>query len=120
MLRLGAAEASSLRAWLNREPGLRGRVTLRQEPSAQDRMGSLLHTVVVALGSGSAALLARSLPLWIKQRRSDVTIELSIGDRTARIEASHLEPERARRLVEEALTQLPPSENQNSTPSPRD
>lgn len=111
VLRLSAAEASSLLAWLDREPGLRGRVTRGQEPLAPGRMGSVLHTIVVTLGSGgSVALLARSLPLWIKQRRTEVTIELSVGDRTAHIEANHLEPEHARQLIEEALAHLSTSE----------
>ncbi|MFJ9248901.1 hypothetical protein [Streptomyces sp. NPDC101776] len=76
---------------------------------------------VVTLGSGdSAALLARSLPLWIKQPHTEVTIELGVGDRTARIEANHLEPEHARRLMEEALTHLSTPELEGSASDPQD
>lgn len=56
-------------------------------------MGSVLHTIVVTLGSG--------------------------GDRTARIEANHLEPAHARRLMEEALTHLSTPEVEGSASDPQ-
>ncbi|MFJ9248902.1 hypothetical protein [Streptomyces sp. NPDC101776] len=42
VLRLSAAEASSLMAWLDREPGRRGRVTRGQELLAPGLMGPVL------------------------------------------------------------------------------
>ncbi|NDZ77081.1 hypothetical protein G3I19_00795 [Streptomyces sp. SID10853] len=73
-----AAELASLHQWLAREDALRGRVRIEQRPIGAEHMGALADTLVVAVGSGGAgAVLARSVSVWLQQRRSDVTVEVT-------------------------------------------
>ncbi|MGW6688704.1 effector-associated constant component EACC1 [Streptomyces sp. NPDC054961] len=73
-----------LREWLGNEVELRGRIKLVLGPQDPEHMGSgALEGLLLSLGSGAAGALARSLPLWIRQQRSGVEIELtsSAGDK---------------------------------------
>ncbi|MCG7523283.1 hypothetical protein MHW47_02290 [Streptomyces sp. OfavH-34-F] len=76
-------EVESLRRWLEVEAGLRGLVGVERPPVGTGQMGSLTDTLTVALSAGSAAtVLARSLTTWLRQRRSDVRIDITAGDGT--------------------------------------
>ncbi|MGK5546688.1 effector-associated constant component EACC1 [Streptomyces sp. URMC 127] len=61
--------------WLTREDQLRGDLTLRREPAVPGQMGGMLEALAVTVGSsGAVAVLARSLSVWLVQRKSDVRI----------------------------------------------
>jgi hypothetical protein len=71
-------ELRNLTAWLKAEDDLRGRVALTGAPPAPGEMGSLADVVTVALSSGGAiTVLAGSVAVWLRQRRSDITIEIT-------------------------------------------
>lgn len=79
----------SLHRWLQEEDELRGRVSLLTAGPAVEEMGSLLEGLAVALGSGGAiTVLAKSVSVWLTQRHSDITVEVSHGDRTVKVTAN--------------------------------
>ena len=83
-----------LRAWLLDEPELRGRISpLRSAPDPGHMSGGVLEALVVASGSGVVGVLARSLPIWLRQQRSE------------RIKASNVRNIEA--LIQETLDQPP-------------
>lgn len=68
-----AAEVASLSEWLGREAVFRGRVQLERQPFEPGHMGAIADTLTVALGAGGAVtVLASSVSVWLRQRRSDV------------------------------------------------
>ncbi|MFF4490023.1 hypothetical protein ACFY0F_26610 [Streptomyces sp. NPDC001544] len=71
---------AGLKAWLEDEPELRGRVRLVPTAPEPGAMGGAFDQLVVMLGSGGALALARSLPVWLRQRRSSVDITMSRPD----------------------------------------
>lgn len=73
-------ESTSLLEWLDAEPDLRGRVTREQRPPAQGEMGALSDVLVAVVTGGGVTALARSVQLWLRQRRADVKIELERSD----------------------------------------
>jgi hypothetical protein len=76
-----ATELASLREWLGRESELRGRVVTERAPIGPNQMGAVLDTLAVALGSGGAiTVLANSVAVWLRHRRSDVKIEVTAPD----------------------------------------
>ncbi|MDT0267257.1 hypothetical protein RM844_13275 [Streptomyces sp. DSM 44915] len=77
----GARELASLRRWLAAEAGLRGAVDVERRPVGTGEMGALADTLTVALGAGGAVtVLAGSLSGWLRQRRSDVRIDITASD----------------------------------------
>lgn len=75
------SELFSLRDWLVREREFRGRVDIvGPEPKPGD-MGQLADVLMVTLASGGAvSVLARSVSVWLEQRRSTLTVEIIDGD----------------------------------------
>lgn len=72
------ASLESLFDWLRHEDVLRGHLQLRPSAVTSDAMGALDDALTVALGGGgAAAVLARSLTEWVKQRTSDVRLTLT-------------------------------------------
>ncbi|GAA2781767.1 hypothetical protein GCM10010470_14630 [Saccharopolyspora taberi] len=68
-------EFQSLHEWLRREDELRGLVSVDRPPIRSGEMGALSDTLVVSVSSaGAITVLARSLSVWLRQRRSDVKI----------------------------------------------
>src|SRR2546429_2700022 len=67
--------------WLERDPGLRGRVRPLMRPPASDELGGVADGIQVALGAGGGlAVLASSLRVWFAQpRRSDVQLRIDDG-----------------------------------------
>jgi hypothetical protein len=82
-------ELASLDHWLRDEPALRGKVGRRGAPPRADEMGAFTEALVVALGGGGAgAVLAESIVLWLRQRRSDVKIVIRRGDAEVRLDVT--------------------------------
>jgi hypothetical protein len=83
--------AGLLLDWLRREPELRGAVTARHLPGPQGSMGALAEVVVALGSSGAAAVLARSVHVWLTQRRSDVSVIVSgPGGRRVHVEVKRV------------------------------
>ncbi|MDQ3789503.1 MAG: hypothetical protein M3422_19945 [Actinomycetota bacterium] len=96
-----AGELLSLRDWLLREDELRGRVSLSSEIPGPDEMGALADALLIGVGGG-LGVLARSLPIWLAQRRSDVEIEIEDpGGRQVRLNATRVAD--AEKLLKEVL-----------------
>ncbi|MFI7526484.1 hypothetical protein [Nocardia salmonicida] len=74
-------EVTSLREWLGRESLLRGHIHVELEPIRPGEMGGLENILVVAVGSsGAATVLARSVTVWLQQRRSELRVEITGRD----------------------------------------
>jgi Effector Associated Constant Component 1 len=74
------ADLESLSDWLMREPELRGRVRLRSATASPGFMGGDTAVQVVAAVAGAStvwAALARSLSVWLTQRRGEVSITVT-------------------------------------------
>lgn len=94
-------ELASLDQWLRDEPLLRGKVDRRRPAPRAGEMGALTDALVVALGGGGVgAVLAESVTLWLRQRRSDVKIVIKRGESEVRLDVTQT-PDAAR-LVEVA------------------
>lgn len=81
-----------LAAWLQREPELRGAVSVGGELSSDD-LGPGYDLLTVALGGGGAiTVLAASLKTWLSQpRRSDVRITINAPNgRSVEIDAKRV------------------------------
>lgn len=98
---------SGLQQWLKNEPELRGRIRqLRASPDPGHMGGGALEALSLTLGSGTLGVLARSLPIWLRQQRSEVEIEVSRADGdTVRIKADGVRD--AESLIRETLGQSP-------------
>lgn len=74
-------ESQSLRDWIGRESLLRGRVRAEHQPIQPGEMGALEQVLIVTLGSGGAVtMLARSVTMWLQQRRSELRVEVTAPD----------------------------------------
>jgi hypothetical protein len=95
----------TLESWLRDEPELRGRVRpLRAAPRAGEMSGGLVEALAVTLSTGVSAALVRSLPVWLRQRRSRVEIVLKKdGGETVRVTADNLRHGDAEELIRKAL-----------------
>jgi hypothetical protein len=73
------AEVRSLHDWLRSEHDLhQSRVELTSPRIRDGEMGAGLEVVTVALGSGGAiTVLANSLSVWLRNRGTDLTFEIS-------------------------------------------
>ncbi|WP_273940112.1 effector-associated constant component EACC1 [Kutzneria chonburiensis] len=79
-------ELRSLHQWLQQEDELRGQVTLENAPPVPGEMGTLADALVVAVGSGGAiTVLANSITVWLRQRKSAVTVKLTENGRTVEV-----------------------------------
>ncbi|WP_206790721.1 hypothetical protein [Amycolatopsis sp. MtRt-6] len=83
-----------LLTWLRAESELRGRLELTGGAPAPGEMGAVADVLTVALGGGgAAAVLARSLSTWLRQQRSDTTIEITTdgdGARSVKVTAQRV------------------------------
>ena len=105
------ADRESLCDWLRNEPELRGRLQLSAAPTPDGTMGAptdLVVQVSAALAGASAiwAALAKSLSVWLVQRRSDLTITVTGPDgRKVSVSAKRaVDPEQILRRVLETTT----------------
>src|SRR2546430_9669736 len=70
-------ELGSLRRWLSAEPEFGGRVRLEPAPVQPGQMGALADALQVALsGDGALTVLAGSVAVWLRQRRSKLTVKI--------------------------------------------
>lgn len=76
-------EYVSLRDWLAREPQFRGGIQAEGRPVEPGSMGALEDVLMVALGSGgTATVLAKSVSVWLQQRRSGLSVKMTAPDGT--------------------------------------
>ncbi|GAA2114365.1 hypothetical protein GCM10009759_58610 [Kitasatospora saccharophila] len=88
-------ETAALWEWLRGEPQLRGLVRAVPAPPAEGELGGAVDLLQVAAGaSGVAGVLARSLTVWLRTRRSHlrVTVTRADGGGTTTVEVSNLDP----------------------------
>jgi hypothetical protein len=81
----GAAEVqdelSSLRRWLGDEAEFRGRVRVERAAVGPGEMGGLIDALSVSLASGGAlTVLAGSVSVWLRQKRSTLTVRIVNAD----------------------------------------
>jgi hypothetical protein len=70
-------ELSSLREWLSAESELRGRVKLERAPIQDGHLGALSDALQVALShDGALTVLAGSVAVWLRQRRSKLRVKI--------------------------------------------
>lgn len=104
-------DSESLWDWLRNEPELRGRLQLSTAPTPDGAMGAPTDLVIqvsaVLAGAGAVwAALARSLSVWLVQRRSDLTITVTGPEgRKVSVSAKRVaDPEQLLRSVLETTT----------------
>ncbi|MFD5092783.1 hypothetical protein ACFWMR_19435 [Amycolatopsis thailandensis] len=98
-------ELRELMRWLSTEDELRGRLTLAGAAPVPGAMGNPADRLVVTLGVGAAAVLARSLAIWLHQRRSVITVEIATTEgrgRSVTVTAHRMSD--AESLIKNALT----------------
>lgn len=71
------SDAESLRDWLRSEPQLRGHLRQGETQALAGAMGSFTELIVGVISSGAATVLARSLQVWLAQRRADVKLNIA-------------------------------------------
>jgi hypothetical protein len=80
-------ELASLYAWLQHDDEFRGRVTAVAGELRPGDMGGVTETLLVALGGGGAAsALISAVGGWLTARRTKLTVEITDGDRSRRVE----------------------------------
>ncbi len=98
-----ADQLASLYAWLQRDDELRGRVRSVAAEFKPGDMGGVTETLTVALGSGGAvAVLAGTLSAWLSARRTRISVEITDGDSSRRVEIDSANASAAARLLREA------------------
>ncbi|MEC3981626.1 effector-associated constant component EACC1 [Amycolatopsis sp. H20-H5] len=105
----GGDELSSLLDWLRQEDELRGRVRPLSVTPELGHMGGAGDALTVALGGGGAiTVLVASISVWLRNRRSDVNVEVTIGDRKVSLDVKRFkaDPAGVRELVEAASQAL--------------
>jgi hypothetical protein len=96
---------SDLLDWLWQEDELRRRVRRSETSPRPGEMGALAETLTVAVGGGGAlTVLLASVSSWIRTRRSDVTVEITVGKKKISIDAKRInaDAESLQKLIIEA------------------
>jgi hypothetical protein len=70
------SDVESLTDWLRSEPELRGYLRQGETPGPDGAMGASTELIVGVVSSGAATALARSLQVWLAQRRADVKLHV--------------------------------------------
>ncbi|MFC6081546.1 effector-associated constant component EACC1 [Sphaerisporangium aureirubrum] len=107
----------SLWEWLSGEPELRGRLTSSTASPRRDTMGVAVEFVVaVASGLGALNALSRSLVAWLREQRSDVTVEVTgPGENKVTLTAARIKPADAERMLERAFQLSQEEKNPDAT-----
>ncbi|MCX4774986.1 hypothetical protein OG322_40620 [Streptomyces sp. NBC_01260] len=80
----GGEKLRSLRGWLVDSQELRGRVDSVERPPKTGTLGPVLDALSVALGpAGAASAFATGLIAWLRTRRGDVQIKVTLPDRSS-------------------------------------
>ncbi|MFG1845880.1 effector-associated constant component EACC1 [Micromonospora carbonacea] len=103
-----ADDLRSLRQWLTDTEELRGRAQSKESPPPVGTLGPVLDALLVALAPGAAVTaLATTLVAWLRNRRSDVRIKVTLKDgRSLELDAkrvSNLDSEALRRQMDEIV-----------------
>src|SRR5262249_1215697 len=107
------SELLSFRAWLSREPELRGRVRMMQPQPRPGQMGAAANAVAVSLAAEAVPTFGRTLLTWIQTRDVEVRVVIanSRGDRvelsssTLRLHGERVARDLIAQLSEPALVQ---------------
>jgi hypothetical protein len=78
-----AEELRSVYTWLSREDDLRGHLRPVQRPPEPGTLGSVLQTLIVTLGPGSAAATASAIVTWLRYRTNDIVVRIAREDGTS-------------------------------------
>jgi len=103
-------DVESLWDWLRHEPELQGRLRIDSADAPEGAMGAttelVVQTAAVMAGAGVMTALARSLSVWLVQRRSDLTVKVTGPDgRQVSVSARRVaNPEQLLRAVLEPAT----------------
>ncbi|WP_330294199.1 effector-associated constant component EACC1 [Streptomyces sp. NBC_00503] len=77
----GGEQLRSLRDWLADSQELRGRVDAVERPPETGTLGPVLDALSVALGpAGAVSAFATGLIAWLRTRRGDVHIKVTLPD----------------------------------------
>jgi hypothetical protein len=117
----GADDAEvALWEWLRAEPDLRGLVGRDQAPAAAGEMGAFTELVVTLASTGTLAAVARTVGVWLTQRRADITVTITLPEgRTVALDARRVQAEDVGRLLHAAGDALAPStDTPPDTPPP--
>ncbi|WP_327364392.1 MULTISPECIES: effector-associated constant component EACC1 [unclassified Streptomyces] len=80
----GENQLRSLRDWLADSQELRGRVEGVERPPETGTLGPVLDALSVALGpAGAVSAFATGLIAWLRTRRGDVHIRVTLPDRSS-------------------------------------
>ena len=74
------SDVESLQDWLRSEPDFRGHLRRGEAPGPDGAMGAVVDVIVGVVSSGAATALAKSLQVWLTQRRADVKLQISGPD----------------------------------------
>jgi hypothetical protein len=106
----GSTDVESLWDWLRQEPEVRGMLRVGSTATSEGAMGATTELVVQAAvavaGASAMTALARSLSVWLVQRRSDLTLKVTgPGGRQVSVCARRVsDPEQILRAVLESTT----------------
>ena len=95
-------DVESSQDWLRGEPEFRGHLRQSEAPGPDGAMGAVVDVIVGVVSSGAATTLAKSLQVWLTQRRADVTLKIS-GPEGREIDLDAKRIPDAERLVNAAL-----------------
>ncbi|GIH27135.1 hypothetical protein Aph01nite_54450 [Acrocarpospora phusangensis] len=77
-----------LYAWLSDESEIRGRVRLREAPPKENNLGTAVDALQLLLGAGGGAATAASVVVaWLSNRRGEVSVKLTRGDKSLEVTA---------------------------------
>src|ERR1700738_2598379 len=102
-------DLTSLLSWLRAEAELRGHVSRRVAPIQRGEMGGVTDALTVMVGSGGAvSVLLGSIAVWLRNRRSDVMVEISLGERKIQVDGKRIksDPESLAVLIQHATEAL--------------
>jgi hypothetical protein len=72
------SDVESLQDWLRSEPEFRGHLRQGEALGPDGAMGATTEIIIEAISSGAlVAALAKSLQVWLTQRRADVAVKIS-------------------------------------------
>jgi Effector Associated Constant Component 1 len=97
-------EITELWEWLRGERRLAGAVEPVRRSPGESELGGTIELLTVALGSGGAGVvLARSLAVWLRTRRSDVSVVVRTKTGSATVTATNLDEDQVLPLLEQVL-----------------
>lgn len=71
------SDVESLQDWLRSEREFRGHLRQGEAPGPDGAMGAVVDVIVGVVSSGAATTLAKSLQVWLTQRRADVALKVT-------------------------------------------